>query len=380
MSIIVQKYGGSSVATPEKLRRVAELVVKRKRTGVKLVVVVSAMGDTTDELLGLASKISQKPPRRELDMLLTCGERISMALLCMAIAELGEHAVSFTGSQSGIITDDNHFAAKIVEVRPDRLWRALDDDKIVIVAGYQGMSTSKEITTLGRGGSDTTAVALAAALTAEACEIYSDVDGVFSADPRIVANAQRIEAMSYREMETFAGAGAKVLNQEAVRFAREAGIKIHAKKTGLEDGRGTIVEASPTKKRVVAGVAVKKDVLAVEASLSHAELWSILGTYKATPEAYVSVGDRIAFALDLENVPEAGALQAALQAARANCSQASVVSLVGEAIGSKAELVNAAVLSAKKATRISIESHRIVACVRNEDAADLTRAWHDAFL
>ncbi|WNZ59583.1 hypothetical protein QEG98_26480 [Myxococcus sp. MxC21-1] len=183
MPIVVQKYGGSSVAGVEKLRKVAQRVKDKREAGYQVVVVVSAMGDTTDELLALAKGVSVDPPRRELDMLLTCGERISMALLSMALQEMDVPAISFTGSQSGIITTDAHAQARIVEVRPYRIHDELARGKVVIVAGYQGVSFKKEVTTLGRGGSDTTAVALAAALDAEACEIYSDVDGVFSADP-----------------------------------------------------------------------------------------------------------------------------------------------------------------------------------------------------
>jgi uridylate kinase len=203
MSIIVQKYGGSSVADLDRIGRVAARIRARREAGDQLVVVVSAMGDTTDELLELAKRVSTDPPRRELDMLLTCGERISMALLSMCLHELGVPAISFTGSQSGIITDDSHSQARIVEVRPVRILEELGKAKVVIVAGYQGVSRAREVTTLGRGGSDTTAVALAAALQAEACEIYSDVDGVFSADPRVVPEARKLESLDY---ETTPGA------------------------------------------------------------------------------------------------------------------------------------------------------------------------------
>jgi aspartate kinase len=206
--IVVQKFGGSSVADAEKIRKVAARVKARRADGWRLVVVVSAMGDTTDELLGLAKQISADPPRRELDMLLTCGERISMALLSMALHEQCVAAISFTGSQSGIITDDTHAQARIIEVKPARIEEALAKDMVVIVAGYQGVSKSREVTTLGRGGSDTTAVALAAALGAD-CEIYSDVDGVFSADPRVVPSAQKLETLSFEEMQELAAAGAR---------------------------------------------------------------------------------------------------------------------------------------------------------------------------
>ncbi|MCA9557694.1 MAG: aspartate kinase, partial [Myxococcales bacterium] len=212
MGIVVQKYGGSSVATPEKIRGVARRVVETRRQGHAVVVVVSAMGNTTNELLALASSVSPNPERRELDMLLTVGERISMALLSMAIHDLGYPAVSFTGSQSGIITTDNHTNARIIRVTPTRIQQGLEHGRVVIVAGFQGVSERLEITSLGRGGSDTTAVALAAALGADYAEICSDVDGVYSADPRVVPDAGRIDALTYDQMQVLADAGAKVLN------------------------------------------------------------------------------------------------------------------------------------------------------------------------
>jgi aspartate kinase len=243
MAIVVQKYGGSSVADVEKIRKVAAKVKARRDEGAQLVVVVSAMGDTTDELLTLAKQVSPDPPRRELDMLLTCGERISMALLSMALQEIGVPAISFTGSQSGIITNDAHAQARIIEVRPFRIQDELGAGKVVIVAGYQGVSYKREVTTLGRGGSDTTAVALAAALGAD-CEIYSDVDGVFSADPRVVPGATKLASLSYDEMQELASAGAKVLNAHAVDFAKEKGIVILAKTTHAQ-GTGTAIVDAP---------------------------------------------------------------------------------------------------------------------------------------
>jgi aspartate kinase len=244
MSIVVQKYGGSSVADVAKLRSVASQIAGRRRNGDQLVVVVSAMGKTTDELISLARQVAPEPPRRELDMLVTAGERIAMALLTMAIEEQGAPAISFTGSQSGIITEDSHQGARILEVRPVRIQEELAHGKVVIVAGYQGVSTKREITTLGRGGSDTTAVALAAALAAESCEIYSDVDGVYTADPRVCPQARHIPELSYEVMQTLAGAGAKVLNAQAVEFAKKAGITIAARKTGEPDGRQTLVRGT----------------------------------------------------------------------------------------------------------------------------------------
>jgi aspartate kinase len=231
MARIVQKYGGSSVATVEKLGQVADKVAAARRAGDDVVVVVSAMGKTTDELIALAKKVSPEPARRELDMLVSTGERVSMALLSIAMHARGIDSISFTGSQSGIITSDRHFDARILEVRPYRIEDELDRGKVVIVAGYQGMSYKKEITTLGRGGSDTTAVALAAALDADRCEIYSDVDGVYSADPRVVPDAAHLPEVRLDMLQEMAEAGAKVLNAQAVEWARRARIAIYARKT-----------------------------------------------------------------------------------------------------------------------------------------------------
>ncbi len=229
--IVVQKYGGSSVADVPMLLSVAKRVVATRAAGHRVVVVVSAMGNTTNELLGLARQVSPGPGRRELDMLISVGERITMALLSMAVSDLGVPAVSFTGSQSGIITDENHSAARVIEVRPQRIQQALDDDKVVIVAGFQGVSRSREVTTLGRGGSDTTAVALAAALGAAWCEICSDVDGVYSADPRKVPQARHLDRLSFEEALALFRAGSKVLNAEATAFAAHHGIVLAAVKT-----------------------------------------------------------------------------------------------------------------------------------------------------
>src|SRR5512146_1662513 len=234
--IVVQKYGGSSVADVDKIRLVAQRIARTKAAGKKVVVVVSAMGKTTNQLIEKAKAISPSPSRRELDMLLTCGEREAMSLLTMAVAEEGLEAISFTGSQAGIMTNDRHSGARIVEVRPFRIEDELDKGRIVIVAGFQGVSYKREITTLGRGGSDTTAVALAAALGAEYCEICSDVDGVYSGDPRLVDAPRLLEALSYDEMQELAEHGARVLNPQAVEFARRAGIAIYARATARDHG------------------------------------------------------------------------------------------------------------------------------------------------
>ncbi len=231
--VVVQKYGGSSVADVERLGRVADRVAAARRAGCDVVAVVSAMGKTTDGLLALAKQVAgaSEPPRRELDMLVSTGERVAMSLLSIAIQARGLDAISFTGSQCGIITNDRHFDARIIEVRPHRIEDELGRGRIVIVAGYQGMSYKREITTLGRGGSDTTAVALAAALGAERCEIYSDVDGVYSADPRVVAEAKHLPELDFDVLQEMAHAGAKVINAHAVEWAKKAGIAIYARST-----------------------------------------------------------------------------------------------------------------------------------------------------
>jgi aspartate kinase len=244
VALIVQKYGGSSVADAERIKRVAERIVAARKSGDDVVVVVSAMGDTTDELLDLAHQVSPLPPGRELDMLLTCGERISMALLAMAIHNLGYKARSYTGSQAGVITTSTHGRARIVAMTPGRVQAALGEGAIVIVAGFQGVARdTKDITTLGRGGSDTTAVALAVALKADVCEIYTDVDGVFSADPRIVPNARHIAAITYEEMLELAACGAKVLHLRSVEYARLAELPIHVR-SSYTNKPGTMVAGS----------------------------------------------------------------------------------------------------------------------------------------
>ncbi len=240
MTCIVQKYGGSSVADVDKLRKIARLVAEGKRQRIDIAVVVSAMGKTTDNLLSMARDISPKPPRREMDMLLSTGERITMSLLCMALHELGIDAVSLTGSQAGIITNDRHNDAQVIEVRPFRVQDEMAKGKVVIIGGFQGVSYKRDITTLGRGGSDTTAVALAAALDAERCEIYSDVDGVYSANPAMVSDARHLPEVSYPEMQEMSTAGAKVLNAQAVQFAKEKNIAIYAR-SSFQPGRETII-------------------------------------------------------------------------------------------------------------------------------------------
>jgi len=264
VSLVVQKYGGSSLADADSIKRVARRIVETRKAGNEVCVVVSAMGDTTDELLDLAQQVSPMPPGREMDMLLTAGERMSMALVAMAIANLGHEARSFTGSQAGVITDSSHGRARIIDVTPGRIQGALDAGNIAIVAGFQGVSQdSKDITTLGRGGSDTTAVALAAALEADVCEIYTDVDGVFTADPRIVPNARKIDRLSNEEMLEMAACGAKILHLRCVEYARRFDMPIHVRSsfsyregTWIIDPDITEGEAASTVEApIIAGVA-----------------------------------------------------------------------------------------------------------------------------
>jgi aspartate kinase len=240
MSIIVMKFGGTSVADAERIKHAARRIVARREAGYRVVAVLSARGKTTDELIAMAEEVSPVPDPREMDMLLSTGERISCALCAMAINDLGHEALSLTGSQAGIVTDTSHTKARILDVRADRITAALDQEKIVLVAGFQGVSTSHDVTTLGRGGSDTTAVAVAAALGAEVCEIYTDVAGVYSADPRIVPDARKLPVLSFEEMLEMSASGAGVLQLRAVEYARNHGVRIHCR-SSFEDGPGTVV-------------------------------------------------------------------------------------------------------------------------------------------
>ncbi|HEX5032715.1 MAG TPA: aspartate kinase [Candidatus Eisenbacteria bacterium] len=258
--MLVQKYGGTSVGSPERIQKVADRIVKTRRAGTDLVVVVSAMGDTTDDLLDLAAKVSDRAHPREMDMLLTAGERISMALVSMAVNDRGQEAVSFTGSQSGIVTDTSHTRAKILEVKGDRIREELARGRVVIVAGFQGVSKDREVTTLGRGGSDTTAVALAAALRAESCEIYTDVDGVYTADPRVVPDARKLDQLSYDEMLELASLGAKVLHHRSVEIARRFRVPLHVR-SSFHDGEGSrIGKGGSMEQVVIRGIAHDPDV------------------------------------------------------------------------------------------------------------------------
>ena len=267
MPLAVQKFGGTSVADADRIRAVADHVARTRRAGDDVVVVVSAMGKTTDELIRLADDVSATQPGRELDMLLTAGERISMALVCMALADLGVPAASFTGSQAGILTDTTHTKAKILEIRPDRLVAALEAGTVPVVAGFQGVSADRDVTTLGRGGSDTTAVALAAALGAERCEIYTDVPGVFSADPRIVPTARRLAKVSFEEMLEIAATGGRVLALRSVEFARNHHVPLHVRSSFTWEPGTWVTEEDPAMEQPIVS-AVTSDASEVKLTLT----------------------------------------------------------------------------------------------------------------
>jgi len=382
VGVVVQKYGGSSVADVERILRVAGRVADTRAEGHQVVVVVSAMGDTTDELLDLARKVSPDPHRRELDMLLTAGERISMALLGMALHARGVEAVSFTGSQSGIITDGAHTNARILEVRPVRILEELGKGRVVIVAGYQGVSRDKEVTTLGRGGSDTTAVALAAALGAEVCEICSDVDGVYTADPRVVPGGKRLAELSHEEMQELALAGARVLNAQAVEFARDRGIVIHARST-FEPGPGTQIAPHASRDLRISGVAQDLDLLVVRAE-DGAALADLLQKHGAWPRELWLDGPSARLALvPLENVHGAPVLVGALRAASGVTVEEGLaqVSVVGSGIGASREELSRALRAAEVVPRaVLVSPLRIALLVPRGEAAQCVRRLHAEFV
>lgn len=267
MSIIVQKYGGSSLADIEKIKKIAKKIAAKKEEGHSLAIVVSAMGKTTNNLIEMAKEVSPNPQKREMDMLLSTGERITMSLLCMALNDMGFDAVSLTGSQAGIITNDCHNDARVIEVRPFRVEDEMRRGKIVVVGGFQGVSYKRDVTTLGRSGSDTSAVALAAALGAEACEIYSDVDGVYSADPNIVNNAVHLPELSFQQMQEMGMAGARVLNAQAVEFAKNANIAIYARSTFGDECKETIIRKIPSGiSKGIKSIVYEKEVVRVRVS------------------------------------------------------------------------------------------------------------------
>jgi len=395
MAVIVQKYGGSSVADVDKLKRVAQRVMKTREQGHDVVVVVSAMGDTTDDLLAMAKKVAPNPHRRELDMLLSAGERISMALLSLAIQELGGDAISFTGSQSGIITNDRHIDARIIEVRPFRVQDELARGKIVVIAGYQGVSYRREVTTLGRGGSDTTAVAMAAALDAEYCEICSDVDGVYSADPRIVAGARRIGTLSYEETQEMAEAGAKVLNAQAVEFAKEKGIAIYARATagplpGTDPSSdGTVVrKLAPRMPGTVVGVASERDVIVLDAEATPQKVLELLDERNVAGKQLHVYDNQVNMVISRENLHDESRFRAALDARfgdRATLIDGlAAVSAVGAGINATYANVRAgsALLHEKRIApaMMATSSFRITWMLPRDRTAEGVQALHHRFI
>jgi aspartate kinase len=397
MAVVVQKYGGSSVSDVQKLRYVAERVMRTRTSGHDVVVVVSAMGDTTDDLLAMAKQVSPNPDRRELDMLLSAGERISMALLSMAIRELGGDAISFTGSQSGIITNDRHVDARIIEVRPVRVQDELARGRIVVIAGYQGVSYRREVTTLGRGGSDTTAVAMAAALGAEYCEICSDVDGVYSADPRVVPAAARIGTLSYEETQEMAESGAKVLNAQAVEFAKEAGIAIYARATagplpGADPASdGTVVRRdAPRMPGTVVGIASERDVLVLESEAAADELLAALDAHSVAGKQLHVASDppHTTLVISRENMHDEPNVRATLQARFGNRARLADGFAAVSAIGAG---INASYANLRKGSAalrergiepagLATSSFRITWMVPRAGVDDAARALHARFI
>lgn len=405
MALVVQKYGGSSLENAERIRRVAERIVETKKQGNDVVVVCSAMGDTTDELLDLANQVNPVPPAREMDMLLTAGERISNSLVAMAIASLGASARSFTGSQAGVITTERHGNARIVEVTPGRVREALDEGHICLVAGFQGVNReTKDVTTLGRGGSDTTAVALAAALEADVCEIYSDVDGVYTADPRIVSNAQRLDTISFEEMLELAAVGAKILQLRCVEYARAFNVPLRVR-SSYSNEIGTLVNGSvediPVEEAVLTGVAHDRS----EAKITILGIPDVAGqaaqVFRAVADAEInidmvlqnvsSIDDNrtdITFTCPREDGPRALELLKKLQVEGdwkdvLYDDHVGKVSLVGAGMkshpGVTATFCEALAQSDVNIELISTSEIRISVLIRDTDLDTAVRALHEAF-
>jgi aspartate kinase len=386
--IVVQKYGGSSVADVDKIKLVAKRIARTKAAGKKVVVAVSAMGKTTNALIEKAKAISSSPSRRELDMLLTCGEREAMSLLTMALLEEGLEAISFTGSQAGILTNDRHSGARIIEIRPFRVQDELERGKVVIVAGFQGVSYKREITTLGRGGTDTTAVALAAALNAEYCEICSDVDGVYSADPRVVDAAQLLDSISHDEMLELAAQGAKVLHDACVEFARKTGIALYARATA-KDGGGTRIDFAPERDRQVAAVTGQGALIRVRVS-GGAAVEHCLQIIEAAsiPLTHLDLeGKELRCWFTIADVPDWAEVQKKLDAVlgdQLELGEEGCVTMVGHGIGGNPGIINKARQIAVGAgvplNAVSVSPLRVTLWCDRPHVDDLVRALHKAFV
>lgn len=390
MGIIVQKFGGTSVASEERLRLVARKIAATRKQGHDVVAVVSAMGNTTSELLDLATNLAPHPQRRELDMLLSAGERISMSLLSMTLQQMGINAISLTGPQSGIHTTDTHFNARIKEVRPDRVRREIDAGNVVVVAGYQGVNSRGEVTTLGRGGSDTTAVAIAAALGAEHCEICSDVDGVYSADPRVVEDAERIDRMNHEEMLELARHGASVLNSRSVEYAWKRDLDLRARST-FDDGEGTLITRdTPEHDISVTGIAGHKSLVRINAA-SDDESQAIVADLLGDADAFLSIDvddDRRDLYVSAEDIADIKALGKQLESdlsERVNVETGiASASAVGLRVGS-CEQTRTRVARALESAGITVrntycDNHSIACIVPENQRSKAMNALHRHFI
>jgi len=388
LGTVVMKFGGTSVADPEKLKSVARRLVAARESGSRVVAVLSAMGTTTDELLDLARQVSSRPEPRELDMLISVGERISCALAAMAIHDLRHEAISLTGSQAGIVTDTVHGKAKIVDVRARRIHEALDQDKIVLVAGFQGVSAdSSDVTTLGRGGSDTTAVALAAALGAQVCEVYTDVDGVYTADPRLVPNARKLDALNYEEMLEMASSGARVMATRSIEVARSHNVQLHVRST-FNDTDGTWIREEDRRmleeKALISGVVHQREetVYRVQGSTA-ARLFGALANAGINVDTIVQTGNEIVFSAPVEDRPDAERALDALGVTWSARDDLGKVSLIGAGMkshpGVAAKTFATLEAAGIEAPVVSTSPIKIACHVPSVDVEKAVRALHEAF-